>query len=273
MGVVTFFTQHAGLAQHGGGEKSLWDPTLLGVLVVLSAVGLFCGSVYLLLGTNLGARLGFLVSGACLAGFMVLLSSLWITTATPLNSPKGRPPEWNVEEIVASPSESSIEEIRNIAEGGAPVSEEELARLRPALDGALVTAAAEGAEEPEPQEFARFGRSTDFLTDFEGAQSFTVGGGTRNLFWHSPEYAVVEFCDTLQDVEVAAGEAPPQPQCDPLTGRNFAVLEYDRGSLRQPPYIYFFTSLVLFGLFLLGLHWYEKDARQRKSSDLRPVTS
>jgi hypothetical protein len=90
------------LAQEGG-PKNLWDPTILGVLVALSAVGLFCGSVYLLLGTNLGARLGFLVAGACLTGFLVLLSSLWITTATPLNSPKGRPPGWKVKEVVASP--------------------------------------------------------------------------------------------------------------------------------------------------------------------------
>ena len=64
MGLVTL------LAQHASGEKNLWDPTILGVLVVLSAVGLFCGSVYLLLGTNLGGRLGFLVAGACLTGFM-----------------------------------------------------------------------------------------------------------------------------------------------------------------------------------------------------------
>ena len=51
-------------------------------------------------------------------------------------------------------------------------------------------------------------------------------------------------------------------------------MEYDFGSLRQPPWVYFFTSLVLFGLFLLGLHWYEQDAREQKKrrpSDLRPV--
>ena len=39
-----------------GGPKTLWNPTILGVLVALCAVGLFCGSVYLLLGTNLGGR-------------------------------------------------------------------------------------------------------------------------------------------------------------------------------------------------------------------------
>jgi hypothetical protein len=259
------------LAQHATGDKTLWDPTILGVLVVLSAVGLFCGSVYLLLGTNLGARLGFLVAGACLTGFMVLLSSLWITTATPLNSPKGRPAAWNVIEVVDDPSESSISEVQNIAENGDAVNAEELAQLRPAVDAALVTAQAEGGAETEPQEFAEFGRSTDFLTDFEGFQSFTTGGGSRNLFWHYPRYAVVEFCHTLA-VEPAPGEAPPPPRCDPLTGKRYAVLEYDFGSLRQPPWVYFFTSLVLFGLFLLGLHWYEKDARERKrTGTLQPV--
>ena len=64
MGLVTL------LAQHAAARRTLWDPTILGVLVVISAIGLFCGSVYLLLGTNLGARLGFLVAGACLTGFM-----------------------------------------------------------------------------------------------------------------------------------------------------------------------------------------------------------
>jgi hypothetical protein len=266
MGVVTV------LAQHAGGERGLWDPTLLGVLVTLSAIGLFCGSVYLLLGTNLGARLGFLVSGACLTGFMVLLSSLWITTATPLNSPKGRPAGWEVKEVVDDPSESSIGKVQNISEVGEPVNEEELAQLRPAVDAALVTAEAEGGAEPEPQEFAEFGRSTDFLTDFEGYQTFIVGGGTRNIIFHNPRYAVVEFCNTLEQVAVP-GEPPPAPRCDPLTGKRYAILGYDYGSLRTPPWVYFGTSLLLFGLFLLGLHWYEKDARERRkeSSTLRPV--
>ena len=71
-------------------EKTLWYPTILGVLVVVAAVLLFCGSIYLLLGTNMGARLGFLVAFTCLMGFMVLLTSLWITTASPLNTLKGR---------------------------------------------------------------------------------------------------------------------------------------------------------------------------------------
>ena len=40
-------------------DKTLWYPTILGILVVVAGIVLFCGSVYLLLGTNLGARLGY----------------------------------------------------------------------------------------------------------------------------------------------------------------------------------------------------------------------
>ena len=62
-------------AAEGPANPNLWNPTILGVLVTLSAIGLFCGSAYLLLATNLGGRLGFLVSFASLTGFMVLLSA------------------------------------------------------------------------------------------------------------------------------------------------------------------------------------------------------
>ncbi|HEX6312402.1 MAG TPA: hypothetical protein VF152_12360 [Acidimicrobiia bacterium] len=84
------------LAQEHVTEKTLWNPTILGVLVVVAAIVLFCGSIYLLLGTNLGARLGFLVAFTGLMGFMVLLTMLWITTASPLNTLRGREASWKV---------------------------------------------------------------------------------------------------------------------------------------------------------------------------------
>jgi hypothetical protein len=258
-------------------EHTLWYPTILGVLVVISAVGLFCGSVVLLLSTNLGAKLGFLVGGAALFGFLVLLSLLWITTATPLNSPKGRPNGWQVKEVVDDLADSKITAVRELPENGEQVTtEEDLAQLRPGLEAALVTQEPEAGEEVPNQPFAEFARSTDIITDFEGFQTFTGGGGTKNLFWHHNKYAVVEFCPALA-VEVAAGERPPAPQCDPLQAKRYVVMQFDFGSIRQPPYVYFGAFAVLFGLFLLGLHWYEKDARAKaratSAGTLRPVPS
>src|SRR5664279_3535295 len=54
-----------------------WEPQLRGILITIIAVMTFCGSCYFLLSTNLGARLGFLVAFAALAGWMFLMGATW----------------------------------------------------------------------------------------------------------------------------------------------------------------------------------------------------
>jgi hypothetical protein len=76
-----------------------WDPHLRGALAVMVGIGVLCGSVYLILGTNLGARLGFLVAMAGLAGWMVILTLIW-WIAPPGIGPKGESPAWEPVEIV-----------------------------------------------------------------------------------------------------------------------------------------------------------------------------
>lgn len=75
-----------------------WDPHIRGVLAVLTGVAVLCGSVYLLLGTNLGSRLGLLVALAGLSGFMVILTLIW-WIAPPGIGPKGASPSWHVVEV------------------------------------------------------------------------------------------------------------------------------------------------------------------------------
>ncbi len=104
---------------------NLWNPTIIGVLTVLCAVGLFCGSTYLLLGTNLGARLGFLVAAAGLTGFLVLLTTLWLTTPgsatgnSDLDPPHGNSASWKVVEVVPITSpHSKIAAVRELPDQG-----------------------------------------------------------------------------------------------------------------------------------------------------------
>ena len=123
-------------AAEGPAHPNLWNPTILGVLVVLSAIGLFCGSAYLLLATNLGARLGFLVASASLSGFLVLLSILWMTTATPLNSPKGLESNYKVKEVVTDPADSKVKDVASIANEGQKVPTADLANVRPFIENA-----------------------------------------------------------------------------------------------------------------------------------------
>jgi hypothetical protein len=254
-------------------KKTLWNPTLLGILVVLSAIGLFCGSVYLLLGTNLGARLGFLVAAACLTGFLVLLSILWMTTFTPLESPKGRGPTWKVKEVVPEVTASKVQAVHDIANTGAPLNDQNLATIRPSIDAALVVPNPALGGNTKAGPLAHFSSSLLYLTGSEyKLSSYVQGGGTRLVFWHHPKYAVIEYC-IAEQVSVPFGEKPPPPRCDPLQPHKFVVLELDLGTLRQPPFFFFIAFLVLFLLSLRGLHWYELDQRRQASRELTPVTT
>src|SRR4029078_2681086 len=54
-----------------------WQPELRGILITIIALTTFCGSCYFILSTNLGARLGFLVAFAALAGWIFLMGATW----------------------------------------------------------------------------------------------------------------------------------------------------------------------------------------------------
>ena len=101
-------------------NRDLWYPTILGVLVVISAVALFCGTIYILLATNMGAQLGFLVATGGLSGLMVLLSLLWLTNPSPVNTLKGRIPAWKAVESIESGdvARSKIPAVQQINEKG-----------------------------------------------------------------------------------------------------------------------------------------------------------
>jgi hypothetical protein len=68
-----------------------------GTLVVVMAVVLFCGSVYLLLSAVFGLRMAYLVAATGLFAFMIILSAIWAFGApgTPKYlGPKGKLPAW-----------------------------------------------------------------------------------------------------------------------------------------------------------------------------------
>ena len=75
-----------------------FDPGIRGILVVLTGVVVLMGSVYLILGTNLGSRLGFLVALAGLFGWLTILTFTWWLTP-PAIGPRGNLPSWKPVEI------------------------------------------------------------------------------------------------------------------------------------------------------------------------------
>ena len=68
-----------------------WEPELRGILIVIIAVSVLMGSIYLIIGSNMGARLGFMVLLAALAGWMFIMGSIWWSYGQGL---KGTDPSW-----------------------------------------------------------------------------------------------------------------------------------------------------------------------------------
>ena len=173
---------------------------------------LFCGSIYLLLGTNLGARLGFLVAFTGLMGFMVVLTILWMTTASPLNTIKGRVPAWEVKQVVSDLEDAQHRGGAHDHRGGREGRRDaESANVKASVDEALVSEEPTAAEpEPAPKKFAEFSEVTEYLT----GDTYEIGGGNPNPldleFTHEPHVAAVEYCEVL-DVEVDPACRRPSP--------------------------------------------------------------
>ena len=87
-----------------------WEPELRGILIVIIAVSTLCGSIYLLLATNLGARLGFLVAFTGLAGWMALMGAIWWVYGIGLKGPE---PSWD-----AVPGKTVIQDVASLRNAG-----------------------------------------------------------------------------------------------------------------------------------------------------------
>ena len=93
-----------------------WDPGIRGILIVMVGVVVLCGSTYLILGTNLGARLGLLVALTGLFGWMVILTLVW-WLSPPAIGPRGNNPSWEAVEVyVNGPETPRTEQVGRLIE-------------------------------------------------------------------------------------------------------------------------------------------------------------
>lgn len=141
-----------------------YDPEIRGVLVVTVAALILIGSVYLLLSTNIGARLGFQVAMAALFGWLMLLSVFWWIYGV---GAIGTLPSWKVEEInIGDLSQAQLEDARGLVPENLPSAEEIIADFPEVADAM--------AEDPTPtlSEIAALPdlppEVQDQLTDLEG---------------------------------------------------------------------------------------------------------
>jgi hypothetical protein len=269
------------IATEGIHNRDLWYPTILGVLVVVAAVALFCGTPYLLLATNMGSRLGFLVATACLSGLMVLISLLWLTNPSPVNTLKGRIPAWVAVQSIENGdiAKAKVAAVRDIDDSGHEASEADVTNLKAAADLNLILTKNELTGDilsASGGKYAVYQAATDYLVTRNQVTgggglfsqvSVDVGGGWPwvHVSLHKPLYAVVTTCrvdPNLEPEEVPYGAKPPTPKCDG-DSRQLLVMRRDLGSLRVPPFVAFIAFSLLFGLTLLCLHWRERDLQEQ----------
>jgi hypothetical protein len=224
---------------------------LRGYFIVVFAVGLFCGSIFLLLATNVGSRLGFLISFASLSGFLMLLGLIWFTNLTPLNALHGPPPHWVVKEVVDDPAQAKTEKARTIVVEGVPVDAAAQGEIKATVDSAIT---AEGGT------FQKYSAPTDYVV----ISAEKVGGGGESFFRHRALYSLM-LVQGAKKVDVLPGGAPPPPAPDPAKPKHYVVLERDLGAMRQPPLVMSTAFALLFALSLFSMHNMERAEQKAKA--------
>jgi hypothetical protein len=271
-----------------------WDPQIRGALIVLTAVAILPGSVYLLLATNVGARLGFLLAVAGLTGWITLLAITWAFYGQGL---KGRDPSWKVREVVHSQSQQDLSQgtlgaLSNFPQGWRrlPLSGSSLLGDAQAAADNFITKGGrkpkigpEGPiiKQPTPEQLrfpAEFSTSEEYIV----VDGYTTGGNNcwsarppcthrlpkKILFWtvnhkfffrHSPHYVTVEMRPVVPPPPLVPGQPPAKPVPDMSKPVTAVVVERDLGSVRFPQLMLGLSSGIIFAVVCHALHRRDKQ--------------
>ena len=252
-----------------------WEPELRGIVIVAIAVGVLIGGTYLVVGTNLGARLGFLIVLAGLFGWMATMGAIWWTYGIGL---KGREPTWQPAEpvtIVREPSQLQGAEILESSltlTGSAQSDSAEVSKALQ-LEGWLLLAESDTgrgqavaasddiiqreAEELEAGEYislAVYNKGGERWPKINESLDFVA-------FFHKPHFALVEVAPVLPQ-RTEPGRAPAKPVVDETQPRRYIHMIRDLGSKRQPAIFITIGSSIIFLLLCRILHQRDLTLRQ-----------
>ena len=264
-----------------------WDPQLRGALIVLVGVGVLCGSVYLVLATNVGARIGLLLAVAGLSGWLLLLNVVWISYGIGY---KGSANGWVPKEIVTGDllTHSGIKAVvgtpgrpgTQFPNGGwrlLPPTNSLLVGATPAAGTALIPPTA--GNKPTSGFAPPFATSQDYVSVAgyaKGGHNYLVNLFGYKIFWrirahyvylkHQPDFIIVRVSPALPSVTLA-GAASTLPAADVSKPITSVVLERNVGSLRLPPILIGLSSLIVFGLTVEKLHSRDNEIARRKAAE------
>lgn len=260
-----------------------WEPELRGILTVVLGCVVWMGSVYLILGTNLGARLGFIVALTGLMGWMALMGAIWWIYGIGL---QGDVPEWR-----QIPGRTVIQEVDLLYQAGALDEPIDVGGLDPAsasdvmaaqLDrqgwarveesapefGQAVAAAGVFLEEEGAFGPGEFAVTAVFEVDPPDESAFPKLGPNGEFdiiaFWHRPYYTLVEVAPFVP-LRVEDGRAPIAPVVDESQPRQYVYMIRDLGSLREPAAYITIGSTISFLVLCWFLHRRDRFVAQNRA--------
>lgn len=248
-----------------------WDPTVRGLLILVTAIAILPGSVFLLLSTNLGARLGFLIAITTFFGWMTVQGLVWWVFA---QGNRGNQPHWEPNEVITGDllAQTTLEPVaEGFPDGWKPleVGGTVLGDAQASADAVLTPAEETGAHgAPAAEEESsgpRFEAPFDEPTDYVLVDAYEKGGESELFFWHAPHHAVIRVAP-VKEVEVPKGAPPPRAERDPSKPLTSVVLTRDLGNVRLPPFMLFVSSGVIFGVLLSILHRRDKEAMAARAA-------
>ena len=248
-----------------------WDPVITGYLAVGIAVAVLIGSVYLLLATNLGTRLGFMISLCGFAGWMFLMGIIWWVYGIGLT---GDDAAWRPIEVRTNMAVSQIEPVRLLADlpltqsvpGDWIVLEAAAAGDLNSAADAEVVCATNDVRNQDPVNNCLVTRASDLEHHRAleiGGERFRPLGIPDNVFTQffipsrgRPHYAVVQLQRFVAEAEQDLNSDAPAPDrvvdsAEPLVS---VVLVRDQGDKRLPPFLVTLGSGILFFLTAYQLH-------------------
>lgn len=241
-----------------------WDPQIRGAAIVLAGIVLLPGSVYLLLATNMGAKMGFALALTGLAGWMTIMGATWLVFGIGL---KGPSPEWKVQEAFTGPvTQSLLPVAENFPAGWEELraGDAELADAQATADKLLAPSAEAGGEgETKPDPVAeRFDSPFSDTSDYVLLNGYSRGGETYFFtLRHRPHYVVVQ-------VKPALFKDPPaglKPQPDLTAPTTSVLMIRDLGSVRFPPFLMMMFSGLVFGVCCWNLHERDKEIMRARA--------
>ena len=256
-----------------------FEPQLRGIIIVAIAVGVLIGGTYLVVGTNLGARLGFLVVLAGFFGWMAIMCGIWWIYGIGL---KGREPSWQPgapttivrssdllddAEIILVPMQPSGDAVADSAAASTALQSEGWLLLQESdLRRGQTVASADEIIQNQAEEFA-LGEYVSVAVYDKGGERWPKISESLDFFafLHEPHYSIVEVAPIVPQ-RTEPGRAPAIPVIDETQPHRYIYMLRDLGTKRQPSIFLTMGSTIIFLLLCRLLHI--RDLRLRQNLDV-----